>query len=281
MKEDEMRRDVGGIGRSNASKASTTGAASANRQHTEEPNSGIADPRWSWLYTIGGAAAVFAVAMIPIQLAVFIAWGQPETARGWFTLFESNGFAGLLAFEMLFVVNAVLGIATTLALYVALRRVSESFMAIALVLGILEAVAFVVARPALEMLYLGNQYADATTEAQRALFLAAGETMLAISHGTAFHVGINLFSVYYLIVPLVMLRSDVFGRVTAYAGISAAILNWGLYMPGEIGFFLFTLSVLPLAIWNILIARRLLQLGGASRKGNRDDRAYLNVDKEA
>ena len=34
-----------------------------------------ADYRWRWLYSAGGAAALFAVAIIPIQLFVFIAWG--------------------------------------------------------------------------------------------------------------------------------------------------------------------------------------------------------------
>jgi hypothetical protein len=94
------------------------------------------------------------------------------------------------------------------------------------------------------------------------MILAAREAMLATFHGTAFHVGINLFSIYYLIVPIVMLQSSIFGRVTAHAGIVAAILNWGLYVPGGIGFFLGTLSVIPfLVIWLVLIARRLFLLG--------------------
>jgi hypothetical protein len=224
------------------------------------------DSRWSWLYMIGGAAALFGVVVIPVQLAVFIAWGQPDTALGWFALFQDNKIAGLLAFESLFVVNAVVGIATTLALYVALRQVNESFMAVALVLGLVEAVTLILARPALEMLYLGEGYAAAATEAQRDLFLAAGEAMLATFHGTAFHVSYNIFSVYFLLVALVMLRSNVFGRATAYAGIAAAVLNWGLYVPG-IGLYLSALSVVPLAAWNVLVARRLFGLGRAVSKG--------------
>ena len=237
----------------------------ASRGRVDEPGAPAAEPVWSWLYRIGGAAAVFAVAVIPIQLLVFLAWGQPETALGWFTLFQENRLAGLLAFELLFVLNAVFGIATTLALYVSLKRISESLMAIALALGLLEAVAFVVSRPALEMLYLSNQYAAATTDAQRAALLSAGEGMLAAFNGTAFHVGYNLFSVYFLIISLVMLRGRVFGRVTAYTGILTAVLNWGLYVPG-IGIILSVLSVFPLATWNVLVARRLFQLGRASRK---------------
>src|SRR5687767_8721842 len=156
------------------------------------------------------------------------------------------------------------GIATTLALYIALRRVDESFMVIALALGLVEAVAFMLARPTFEMLYLSEGYAAATTDAQRAMFLAAGEAMLATFTGTAFHLSINLFSIYFLIVSGVMLRSNIFGRVPAYMGILAAIFNWALYIP-RIGLFLSILSVFPfLTRWNILVARRLFQLGKAS-----------------
>lgn len=118
---------------------------------------------------------MFGVAIIPIQLIVFIAWGQPDTAIGWFTLFQDNKLAGLLAFELLLIVSVAVGIATTLALYIALRRVDESFMVIALALGLVEAVAFMLARPTFEMLYLSEGYAAATTDAQRAMFLAAGK----------------------------------------------------------------------------------------------------------
>lgn len=86
------------------------------------------------------------MAIIPIQLFLFIAWGRPDAAIGWFALFENNPLHGLLAFELLFVINATFGIATTLAFYVALRRVSESLMTVALAL--VEAVALIVARPA-------------------------------------------------------------------------------------------------------------------------------------
>jgi len=71
-------------------------------------------------------------------------------------------------------------------------------------------------------------------------------------------------SMYLLIVPVVMLRSSIFSRLTAYVGILAAILNWGLYVP-RIGLFLSILSVVPLANWLILIARRLFQLGRTGR----------------
>lgn len=197
--------------------------------------------------------------LIPVQLIVFTSVPEPDTAAGWFTLFQDNKLLGLLSFEVLFVINAAVGITTTLALYVVLRRTNESFMAIALALSLLGAVAIIMARPALDMLYLSDQYAAATTETQRTLFLAAGETLLSMRNGTAFHLSYNLANIYLIIVPLVMLQSSIFSKTTAYAGILAGVIGFGLYVP-TIGIFLSVISVLFMAVWNILIARKLFQL---------------------
>jgi hypothetical protein len=229
-----------------------------------------ADSRWNWLYRIGGAAAMLSVVIVPIQIVVFMAWPPPSTIADWFALFQNNGFVGLLAFEFLFVVDAALGIPTILALYIALRRTSESFMAIALAVGLVASVALITARPAFEMLYLSSQYAAATTEAQRSILLAAGEAMRATFYGTAFNTSNVLGNINLLIVPLVMLRSNLFGKATAYMGILAGILGLAMYVP-TVGLFLGILSALFLAIWRILIAVKFFQLGrgkpaGAVRK---------------
>jgi hypothetical protein len=226
----------------------------------DESFADTADPTWKSLYTVGGVAALFAVLIIPIQLIVFSSTPEPNTAAGWFTLFQDNKLLGLLSFEMLFVVNAVFGVTTTLALYVALRRVNEPFMAVALALSLVGAVCIILARPAIDMLYLSDQYAAATTDAQRSMLLAAGEAVSAMRNGTAFHVSYNLANITLLIVPLVILQSHVFSRITAYAGILAGVIGFGLYVP-TIGLYISIFSVLFLAAWNILIGRRLLQLG--------------------
>lgn len=200
-----------------------------------------ADSRWNWLYRIGGAAALLSVVIVPIQIVVFIASPPPSTVADWFALFQNNKLLGLLAFELLFVVDAALGIPTILALYIALRRASESFMAIALALGLVATVALITARPAFEMLYLSGQYAAATTEAQRSMLLAAGEAMRAVFYGTAFNASNVLANINLLIVPLVMLRSSIFGKATAYIGILAGILGFACTCPRSVsssGFFL-------------------------------------------
>jgi hypothetical protein len=219
-----------------------------------------ADTQWATLYKIGGAAALFSVVLIPIQLVVYMAWPPPETVIGWFTRFQDNALVGLLSFEFLFVVNAVLGVTTTLALYAALRRTNPSLMAIALALGLFGSLALIVARPFAEMLALSRQYAAATSDAQRAALLAAGEVMMALTNGTTFHVSYNLANIVLVIVPLVMLQGKRFSKATASSGLMSGIIGFGLYVP-VIGIYISILSVLFYGVWYILVARRLFQLG--------------------
>ena len=84
--------------------------------------------------------------------------------------------------------------------------------------------------------------------------------MLATYTGTAFHVNYLLGSLAGITISAVMLRSNTFGRVTAYAGILGNVVGLGLYVP-TIGLFLSVVSGPVLWIWYILIGRKLLQLG--------------------
>jgi hypothetical protein len=231
------------------------------------PDAETADSRWHGLYKVGGAAALISVVLIPITIMAYIAWPTPSTAIDSFTLFQNNRLAGLMSLDLMYLASNVLAIPVLLALYVALRRASESFMAIATALGFVGIVALFASRPAFDMLYLSDQYAAATTDAQRAMFLAAGEAMLAIFNGTAFQMHYILGSVALLMSSVVMLRSSIFSKATAYVGMIANVLVFGLYVP-KIGIYLSILSVMPFyVIWYILIARRLLQLGrGVSKE---------------
>src|SRR6185503_20260099 len=95
---------------------------------------------------------------------------------------------------------------------------------------------------AFEMFSLSSQYAAATTDAQRSLFVASGQAMLAIYQGTAFDVSYVLLAIAPLIISAVMLRSNSFGKVTASVGIVANILAGGFFVP-TIGVFLSLISV--------------------------------------
>ncbi len=225
-----------------------------------------ADSSWNWLYKVGGAAALIIAVFIPIQIIVFVVWPPPSAVIDYFTLFQNNRLLGLLDLDLLLIADTALFIPVFLALYVALRRASQSFMAIATTLGFFGMAAYFASNTAFNMLYLSDQYAAATTDAQRSMLLAAGQAMLAIYQGTAFHVNYVFGAVALLTISVVMLRSTIFSKVTAYMGILANVIAFGLYVP-TIGIVLSIISVVFLEIWYILIARRLFQLGsGAPRE---------------
>ncbi len=209
------------------------------------------------------------VAITLTQVVIFAVAPPPYEGNvgDWFALFQKSAFLGLLSFEFLLVIYALLSVLVTVALFAALRPANRSLSALFLVLSIIGGMAFVVARPALEMLFLSNQYSAATTDAQRVVILAAGEAMVAFFHGTAFQVSYVLGSITGFLIAAAMLRSDVFSKTTAYLRIGSSVFDFGIFIPG-IGLFISLLSVLLLLVFNILVARRLLQLGSSALKAD-------------
>ena len=216
---------------------------------------------WKSLYVIGCVCSLLMVAIILGQFIVFMATPPPleGTAADWFALFQQNKFTGLLAFELLMIVYVILSVPLALALFAALKRTDRSLASLYLVLTLIGAMSFIAARPAFEMLSLSEQFAAAATDSQRSIFLAAGETMVAVFHGTAFQVSYFLGLINGLILSIVMLKGNLFSKTTAYARIASSLLDFGLFIP-TIGLFLSLFSVLCLLIWNVLVARRLWQL---------------------
>lgn len=219
------------------------------------------DSRWKGLYKAGGVAAIAVLALIPIQMVVFLVWPPPNTVLGWFQLFQDNALVGLLDLDLLLIVDYALMGVTFLALWAALRRASQSLMAIALVAEIVGVTTYFASTAAFEMLSLSNLYAAATTEAERSVFLAAGQAMLATWQGTAFNISYILGAIALLTVSIAMLRSHVFSKATAYVGIVASIMMFVPPTAGTVGLYLSLISLIPTIIWLILIARRLFQLG--------------------
>ncbi len=215
---------------------------------------------WRWLYRVGGLAALFMVVATVLHSGAFFAVGLPDDVGEWFALFASNPLGGLAAFEMLMVVYVLLYVPVAIALSVALRHTSPSLAVIFVALSLIAVVAFIVARPAFEMLYLSDGYAAATTDAERSAYLVAGTATLAVFHGTAFYVSYILGSISGLILSVAILRATVFSKRIAYLRIASSVLDFGLFVP-TIGLGIAFGSVVCLVVFNVLVARRLLQLG--------------------
>jgi hypothetical protein len=217
--------------------------------------------RWGTLYRLGAAAAIGVLVLVPLQMLVFVTAPPPDTVTGWFALFQRNALLGLLDMDLLLIVDQVLIAVIFLALCVALRRANPSWMAIALLLAVAAFAAYLASNPAFEMLALSQQYAVATTDVGRTVALAAGQAMVAQWNGSAFSVGYVLGALAFLIAAAVMLRSNVFGHVTAWVGLVFGVASLVPASAGTVGIVFSLVSLVPMWIWLILIARRLLQLG--------------------
>lgn len=222
------------------------------------------------LYRLGGAAALIVVGVTVLEVIGFIIYPQPGTVSDWFALFQRNKFIGLFDFWGLEVVMYAMFTLVFLALYMLLREANKDLMIIATIFALLGMGVFFATNNPFSMLSLSNQYAAATTDAQRATLLAAGQTILANTGQRAvggFNMGLFLVSVAGLIVSAVMLQSKSFSRSTAYAGILAYALSLADYLrqaltqSAVIALLVILPNALFVVIWFALVGRRLLQLG--------------------
>jgi len=230
------------------------------------------DARWRTLYRVGAIAplvtlAVYLAEMVTIIIGDAAGETYPETTSDWFSfLGQHNRIIGLLylnAFDVFSI--AILGI-MFLALYVALRRASESCMAIASLFSFLGIAAFVAVRAdmGLTMLSLSDRYAAATTGAEMDRLLAAGEAIITPIAATPETVGFFLVAVAGLIISVVMLRSGPFGTAIASVGIVAAVATFAnrvtLYVAPSIADAIMPLSGLLWMVWWLLVSRGLFRL---------------------
>lgn len=220
---------------------------------------GVAVPQWKGIFLSGGIAAFTMLLLMLIQIIVYVIWPPPATVAGYFSLFQKNWLLGLLSLDLIYIVNSILLILIYLAVYFVLRKAGESSMLIALIFGIVGIAAYFASNTAFEMLSLSHQYAAATTEAQRTMFLTAGQVMLETYKGTAFDIYYVLNTVVLFIFSPVMLRSRLFSSATAYLGFLAGILMVVPSSAGTLGLYFSLASLIPWAIWLVLVGQRLLQ----------------------
>ncbi|MEJ2266257.1 MAG: hypothetical protein P8X95_22655 [Anaerolineales bacterium] len=229
---------------------------------------------WNSIYKLGGVAALGAVLVGLLEIIItFLPGGNvpQETVLDWFGLFQENWFMGLRNLGLLNILLNTLGILTYFALYAAHREdPNQPYAALATILSFLGIGIFLATNRAFPMFALSKQYASAATDAQRAVLEAAGQSMLSVgqSHTPGTFLGFFISEIAGVVISIVMLRSKIFGNVTALAG----ILGFGILLVFEFfSSFVSGLSNVTMTlamfggllsmIWYILIARRLFQLG--------------------
>jgi len=224
------------------------------------------DGSWKSLCRVGGTTALLAVVLAPAEVAISFLPGvetltaSTVTVVDWFNLFQGHSLLALRNLGLLNLIGAALLLPTILAVYGALRREQQAYAALGAILFFVGIAVYLAGSRAFPMLLLSRQYAAAVNPAQRALFVAAGQAMLAEGQSRA---GILLIEFACFVVSLVMLRSTVFSRMTACAGLLGNLLMMVLevaFMPPRgAGTIVAAGGGLATMLWYFLIGQRLLK----------------------
>ncbi len=230
----------------------------------EKMDSPPVDSEWRSLYKIGAIAALTIFVLWLIETIGFSIWFPPTTVIGYFALFQNNRLLGLFDYYLLDLIGFVFFIPVFLALYVALRRISRSWMTIATAVAFTGNTIYLVSNTAFCMLSLSNQYAAATTEAQKTIYLAAGQALFTLFNVTNDYLGYIFFSVWGIIISVVMIRSGIFSKPVGFAGIMANTVALGsiavAFLSDTAEIVAIGVSFLFLEAWLILFALRLFNL---------------------
>lgn len=219
--------------------------------------------RYRGLVLTGAWVALVSVAMIVLQIGIYVVWPPPTTTAGFFALLVEDPLRGIVALDVLYVVSNLLAYLLYFALAVVLWRVSRSGVVVALAFGTLGMAAYMASPRAVEMLTLARAY-EGADEAGRTALLATGDGMLATWMGTAFDIYYFFNLVTLLVLALLMRRSAVFSRSTATWGLVAAVL---MAVPSNFGVVGLAFALASLAPWSVFAVlvwarlRRLVELG--------------------
>ncbi|MBD3275507.1 MAG: DUF4386 family protein [Candidatus Marinimicrobia bacterium] len=215
------------------------------------------DDRWKEMYRIGAVSCITVSALILFAVIAYFIWPYAATDKSTqeiFQLLQDDLFGGLVALDFIMLITVLVNVLPLLAFYIALRKVSETYAFIALVSALIAVAAVIPARPLAEMALLSEKYAAAVTEADKNVYLAAGEVFRILFDGTAWFVQTVLLVLSGLIYSSLMLKSDMFSRKLAWTGILIAIFGLGFWIP-QIGIILLFLNTILTIPWYVFVGR--------------------------
>jgi hypothetical protein len=213
----------------------------------------------SWWFRVGGIASLaIAVAYIVI-IALYASVGvSPDggEARLNYLVGKTTRWWAIVGTSVL---TNFLYVPVALSLYFSLRDVNR----FAMLLGVAFVGLFVILENAVNwtsygsLILLSEDYAAATTESQRAIFVAAATYVSAVLESPLARVwAIGTLSFAFLVIGFVMLKS-VFSKLTAYVGIVTGV--FGIAALAGVGIAII-LNAVAATIWLVLVGYRLCRL---------------------
>src|SRR5581483_9626376 len=121
---------------------------STRSQALAEP-AGAAEVPWKPLYRVGAVAAPADSDVTLLSLPVYLVWPLPDglqpmasTVIDFFAILQNNWLHGLFDLDLVMLITTLLVVPLNLALFMSLRRVNPSWMAIALELSLMGSAAY-------------------------------------------------------------------------------------------------------------------------------------------
>jgi len=233
-------------------------------QETEQTRSD-----WNRLTQLGGIVAWIQLACVLVTMVVMtIVGGEPSTAAEYFEALN-GGVAGLLRLDFTTLILLALFPFLAMGIYAAFHRSRQAYAMLAMILILVGTLLGLANHSAFSMMYLSDLYAAATTPAQQAQLLTAGEAVIASdmwNTSAGFLAGIFMQG-GFVFISFVMLRSPGFSKWTASTGVLSNGLDFihvfvALFAPG-LGFVLLAIGGVFYLIWFPLLGRDLIRLGKA------------------
>jgi hypothetical protein len=245
-------------------------ASETQRKAVQESRFSV-DPSWKGLIRLGGILLILSgiggTFISPLLSARLYASGTPTDATGYLQLFSQHQLLAILDWSF-WLFGDFLLIPVSIAIYLALRRVNNSVALVGSILSIVYVLfdICVTELNSLTLVILSQGYANATTDALRASYLAAATYgVAALSTQTFFSFTIG--AVGWLFWSLLMSRSF-FGKGSAIFGVIVNVMGMlggvGALVQGTPFYLLGVFTILGAiltGVWFIVIGAQLYRYG--------------------
>lgn len=233
---------------------------------------------WQKIYLAGAISAVCSLLLIACDVAVGISAGGdltrlPQTAAAHFGQLRANPLWGLYNLDLLNAINQLVALPAYFALVSLARKRALGAVLIAFMLHLTGTILLVAGNQALAMLELSHKYAAAALASERALYAAAGESLLVQgAHGSGgMFFGFFLPNLAGVLLAVVVLRARILSSFAALGGLVGSILlaiyvALVTFMPSAktVATALAMPGGLLLMLWMVLLTRKLFQAAFAS-----------------
>jgi len=187
---------------------------------------GVVDPDGKWIYRVGGLSALILGAGYLLTFPVIAyAGGFPPPGIEARLAFMAEHAAGWWAVTALMIFTDLLYAPVFLALYQALKGINKYMMLLAITCeGLFVALDLAVTWTAYSsLIILGGNYAAATSDAQRAIIVAAAGYPSAINDSPLLGIYAILIPATGLLLASLVMRKGIFNKALAYLGVVAGI----------------------------------------------------------